>query len=35
MGSDALIGNLDSQRAHLRLGYAEVERLVVFRKNLL
>lgn len=35
MGSDALIGNLDSQRAHLRLGYTEVERLVVLRKSLI
>jgi aminoglycoside 6'-N-acetyltransferase I len=34
MGSDALLGNVDSQRAHLRLGYAEVERLVIFRKSL-
>lgn len=34
MGSDTLIGNVDSQRAHLRLGYAEVERLVMFRKSL-
>jgi aminoglycoside 6'-N-acetyltransferase I len=34
MASDAILGNLDSQRAHLRLGYTEVERLVIFRKSL-
>jgi len=34
MGSDALLENVNSQRAHLRLGYAEVERLVIFRKSL-
>jgi aminoglycoside 6'-N-acetyltransferase I len=34
MGSDALIDNVVSHRAHVRSGYAEVERLVVFRKAL-
>lgn len=34
MGSDALLDNLVSHRAHERLGYTEVERLVAFRKSL-
>ena len=34
MGSDALIDNLMSQRAHFALGYEEVERRVCFRKAL-
>lgn len=34
MGSDALLDNTRSHRAHLRSGYEEVERLVVFRKPL-
>lgn len=34
MGSDALLDNLVSHRAHERLGYAEVVRLVAFRKSL-
>ena len=34
MGSDALLENIVSHRAHERLGYAEVERLVAFRKEL-
>ena len=34
MGSDALIDNIVSHRAHERLGYTEVERLVAFRKSL-
>jgi aminoglycoside 6'-N-acetyltransferase I len=34
IGSDALLDNVVSQRAHVRSGYAEVERLVVFRKVL-
>ncbi|MDQ6767610.1 MAG: GNAT family N-acetyltransferase [Candidatus Eremiobacteraeota bacterium] len=33
MASDALIENVDSQLAHARLGYAEVERQVCFRKS--
>jgi aminoglycoside 6'-N-acetyltransferase I len=35
MASDALIDNIDSQRAHARLGYAEVDRMVSFRKSLI
>jgi aminoglycoside 6'-N-acetyltransferase I len=34
MGSDALIGNEISHRAHLKSGYAEVDRVVQFRKPL-
>lgn len=34
IGSDALLDNVVSQRAHIASGYAEVERLVVFRKAL-
>jgi aminoglycoside 6'-N-acetyltransferase I len=34
IGSDTLIDNVVSQRAHVRSGYAEVQRLVVFRKAL-
>lgn len=34
MASDALLDNVDSYRAHCRLGYAEVERQVCFRKSL-
>lgn len=32
--SDALLDNVTSHRAHARLGFAEVERLVCFRKSL-
>ncbi len=34
MASDCLIDNEVSYRAHLALGYAEVERLIHFRKGL-
>lgn len=34
MASDALLDNVGSQRAHERLGYAEVERAVRYRKAL-
>jgi hypothetical protein len=34
MASDALIDNVVSHQAHEAAGYAEVERLVVFRKQL-
>ena len=34
MGSDALLDNTVSHHAHGRCGYAEVERLVTFRKTL-
>ena len=34
LGSDALIDNLDSHRWHSAAGFAEVERLVVFGKDL-
>ena len=34
MASDALLDNAVSQRAHARLGYAEVDRVVQFRKAL-
>ncbi len=34
MGSDAVLENVDSQQAHRRLGYTEVERIVIFRKSL-
>jgi aminoglycoside 6'-N-acetyltransferase I len=34
MASDALIDNEISLRAHLRLGYEEVDRVVTFRKSL-
>ncbi len=34
IGSDALLDNVVSHEAHVRSGYAEVVRLVVFRKVL-
>lgn len=34
LGSDTLLDNVDSQRAHERLGFTEVERVVLFRKDL-
>jgi aminoglycoside 6'-N-acetyltransferase I len=34
MASDALIDNVVSHQAHEAAGYAEIERLVVFRKTL-
>jgi aminoglycoside 6'-N-acetyltransferase I len=34
MASDSLLDNVDSQRAHERLGYEEVERAVRFRKDI-
>jgi aminoglycoside 6'-N-acetyltransferase I len=34
MASDALLDNIGSHRAHERLGFAEVERVVLFRKDL-
>jgi aminoglycoside 6'-N-acetyltransferase I len=34
MASDALLDNVTSHRAHQASGYAEVERLVTFRKTL-
>lgn len=34
MGSDVLLGNLMSQKAHKQLGYEEVERIVCFKKLL-
>ena len=34
MASDTQVENEGSQRAHARLGYAEVERLVHFKKDL-
>jgi aminoglycoside 6'-N-acetyltransferase I len=34
IASDALLDNVISQQAHKRVGYTEVERLVVFRKDL-
>jgi aminoglycoside 6'-N-acetyltransferase I len=34
MASDALLGNLESERAHLALGFEEVERAIRFRKDL-
>jgi len=34
IASDALLDNVVSHRAHLRSGYQEVERIVVFRKEL-
>ncbi len=34
MASDAELHNVDSHRAHAALGYAEVERVVLFRKEL-
>lgn len=34
IGSDCLLDNLISYEAHLALGYDEVERLIVFRKDL-
>src|SRR5438105_2043486 len=35
MGSDALIDNFVSQKAHTRSGYIEVDRVVTFRKPLM
>ena len=34
LGPDALLGNLESERAHLALGFEEVERAIRFRKDL-
>lgn len=34
MGSDVLLDNTVSQHAHIRLGYEEVERVVLYRKSL-
>jgi aminoglycoside 6'-N-acetyltransferase I len=34
VASDAVIDNLVSERAHLALGFAEVERAIHFRKDL-
>ena len=34
LASDALLGNLKSERAHLALGFEEVERAIRFRKDL-
>jgi aminoglycoside 6'-N-acetyltransferase I len=34
IASDALLDNVVSHEAHLRSGYSEVERIVVFRKSL-
>ena len=34
MGSDAVLDNLLSHKAHTQLGYEEVERIVCFRKDL-
>lgn len=34
MGSDTWLDNVDSQAAHAKLGYVEVERLVAFHKPL-
>lgn len=34
LASDALLDNVTSQRAHERIGFEEVERLVVYRKPL-
>jgi aminoglycoside 6'-N-acetyltransferase I len=34
MASDTQLYNMSSQEAHLRIGYTEVERLVIFRKEL-
>ncbi len=34
LASDALIENLTSHRAHLALGFEEVERVVLYRKSL-
>ena len=34
MGSDSLLSNVDGQRAHVQLGYEEVDRVVTFRKAL-
>jgi aminoglycoside 6'-N-acetyltransferase I len=34
MASDALLGNQESERAHLALGFEEVERAIRFRKDL-
>ncbi len=34
LASDAAIDNLDSQQMHQRLGFAETERVVFFKKAL-
>jgi aminoglycoside 6'-N-acetyltransferase I len=34
IASDAVIGNLPSERAHRALGFVEVERAIHFRKDL-
>jgi aminoglycoside 6'-N-acetyltransferase I len=34
IASDAMIDNLISERAHLALGFKEVERAIHFRKDL-
>jgi aminoglycoside 6'-N-acetyltransferase I len=34
IASDAVIGNRPSERAHLALGFVEVERAIHFRKDL-
>lgn len=34
MASDALVDNHESHAAHLRLGYEEVERVVLYRKTI-
>ena len=34
IGSDALLDNVRSHRAHRQCGYVEVERIVIFRKSL-
>jgi aminoglycoside 6'-N-acetyltransferase I len=34
LGSDTWLDNVDSQRAHEKLGFEEVERIVIFRKSL-
>ena len=34
LGSDALLDNLDSHRAHGAVGFQQIERVVYFRKDL-
>ena len=34
LGSDALLDNVDSHRAHAAVGFDEIERVVYFRKDL-
>ena len=34
MGSDALLANTESQRLHVKFGFAETDRVVNFRKTL-